>query len=103
MKLYTIELGGYFFRAHSKCPNKLVPTLFIGCFSLFSITFHNAHMVEGIREERVSTHLLIYSFLFFKLSLEVFWLDFELRLGLTLELELGLEFGLGLELGLGLE
>ena len=65
-----------------------------------SITLHNADVVERIREERVSIQLLIYSFLFFKLSLG-FGLDFEFRLGLTLEL--GLEFGLGLELGLGLE
>ena len=44
----------------------------------------------------MSAHLLIYSFMFFKLSLG-FWLDFEFGLGLTLGLDLGLEFGLGLE------
>ena len=58
--------------------------------------------IKRIREQRASTHLLIYSFLFFKLSLG-FRLDFEFGLGLTLGLDLGLEFGLGLGLGLGLE
>ena len=42
----------------------------------------------------MSAHLLIYSFLFFKLLL-AFGLDFELGLGLML----GLEFGLGLGIG----
>ena len=58
--------------------------------------------IKRIREQRVSAHLLIYSFLFFKLSLG-FGLDFEVGLGLTLGLDLGLEFGLGLGLWLGLE
>ena len=49
--------------------------------------------MKRIREQKVSAHLLIYSFLFFKLSIW-FGLDFEFRLRLTLELE----FGLGLEL-----
>ena len=54
--------------------------------------------IKRIREQRVSAHLFIYSFLFFNLSLG-FGLDFEFGLGLTL----GLEFGLGLGLWLGLE
>ena len=54
--------------------------------------------IKRIREERVSAHLLIYSFLLFKLSLR-FGLDFEFMLGLMLWLDLGLEFGLGLGLG----
>ena len=55
--------------------------------------------IKRIREQRVSAHLLIYSFWFFKLLLG-FGLDFEFGLGLTLGLDLGLEFGLGLGLGL---
>ena len=58
--------------------------------------------IKRIREQRVSAHSLIYSFLFSKLSLG-FGLDFEFGLGLTLGLDLALEFGLGLGLGLGLE
>ena len=58
--------------------------------------------IKRIRELRVSGHLLIYSFLFFKLSLG-FGLDFEFGLGLTLGLDVGLEFWLDLGLGLGLE
>ena len=56
--------------------------------------------IKRIREQRVSTYLLIYSFLFFKLSLG-FELDFEFGLRLTLGLDLGLEFGLGLGWGYG--
>ena len=58
--------------------------------------------LKRIREQRVSAHLLIYSFLFFEL-LSGFGLDFEFGLGLMLALDLGLEFGFGLGLGLGLE
>ena len=43
---------------------------------------------KRIKEQRVSAHLLIYSILFFKLSLG-FGLDFEFGLELTLGLELG--------------
>ena len=57
----------------------------------------HAKQKERLREQRVSTHLLIYS-LFFKLSYG-FGLDFELGLELTLGLELRLEFGLGLQSG----
>ena len=64
-----------------------------------SVTLRNA--IQKIREQKVSAHLLIYSFLFFKLSLG-FGLDFEFGLGLTLGLDLGLEFGLDLGLGFGL-
>ena len=46
--------------------------------------------------------MLIYSLVFFKLSLG-YGSDFEFGLGLTLGLDLGLEFGLGLGLRLGLE
>ena len=60
-----------------------------------SVTLRNAHKEN--REQRVSAHLFIYSFSFFKPTLG-FELDFEFGLGLTL----GLEFGLGLGLGLGL-
>ena len=54
--------------------------------------------IKRIRDQRVSTQLLIYSFLFFKLTLE-FGLDFKFGLGLTLGLEFGLGLGLRLELG----
>ena len=56
--------------------------------------------IKRIRKQRVSTHMLIYSSLFFKLFLG-YWLDFECGLGLTL----GVDFGLGLSrsTGLGLE
>ena len=57
---------------------------------------------ENKRAKTISAHLLIYSFLFFALSLE-FGLDLEVGLKLTLGLELGLELELGLRLGLGLE
>ena len=62
------------------------------------ITLRTVTPIKRIREQRVSTHLLIYSVLFFKLSLG-FGLDFEFGLGLMLGLDLGLEFGLGLGLG----
>ena len=53
--------------------------------------------MQRTREQRLSAHLLIYSSLFFKLSLPLgFGRDFEFGLGLTLVLELWLEFGLGL-------
>ena len=42
---------------------------------------HYVTPIKKVREQRVSTHLLIYSFLFFKLLL-------GFGLGLTLELEL---------------
>ena len=42
--------------------------------------------IKRIREQRVSAYLLIYSFLFFKLSLG-FGLDFEFGFGLTLGLD----------------
>ena len=54
--------------------------------------------IKKIREQRAN--LLIYSFLFFKLS-SGFGLDFELGLGLTLRFRLWFKFGLGLGLGLG--
>ena len=48
----------------------------------------------------MSNNLLIYSVLFFKLSLGFgLPVDFEFGLGLMLGLDLGLEFGLGLGLG----
>ena len=52
------------------------------------------------KEQTVSAHFLIYSFLFFKLSLR-FRLDFAFGLGVMLGLELGLDFGFGLGLELG--
>ena len=58
--------------------------------------------IKRIKEQRVSAHLLLYSFLFFQLSLG-FRLNFDFGLRLMLGLDLGLEFGLGLGLGLGLE
>ena len=67
-----------------------------------SITVCYVTPIKRIREQRVSAHLFIYSFLLFKLLLG-FGLDFEFGLGLTLGLDLGLEFGLGLGLGLELE
>ena len=48
--------------------------------------------IKRIIEQKMSTHLLTYSFLFIKLTLG-FGLDFELGLGLTLALDLELEFG----------
>ena len=53
--------------------------------------------INRIREQRVSAHLLIYSFIF-KLPLG-FGLHFEFLLELMLGLELGLVFGIGLGLG----
>ena len=47
-----------------------------------SVTWYKTS-IKRIREQRVSTYLLIYSFLFFKLMLE-FGLNFEFKLGLTL-------------------
>ena len=64
-----------------------------------NVTLRNAH--KRIREQRVSAHLLIYSFLFFKFTVG-FGLDFELGLDLALGLDLGIEFGLGLGSELGL-
>ena len=60
------------------------------------LVLHYVTPIKRIKNQRGSAHLLLYSFLFFKLSLG-FGLDFEFGLGL----ELGLEFGLGLGLGLG--
>ena len=57
------------------------------------VTLRNAHK-QNKRAKSVSAHLLIYSFLSFKLLLG-FGLDFEFGL----DLELWLEFGLGLGLG----
>ena len=48
--------------------------------------------IKRLREQRVSAHLIIYSFLFFKLSLG-FGLGFEFGKELTLGLDLVLEFG----------
>ena len=80
---------------------KLNLTVLTGkCLEVASLTLRNA--TKKIREQRVSAHLLIYPFLFSKLSLG-FGLDFEFGLGLMLGLYLGLELGLGPELGLGLE
>ena len=53
--------------------------------------------VKRIRQQKVSAHLLIYSVLILKLSLE-FGLDFEFGLGSDLGLEFGFGLGLGLEL-----
>ena len=58
--------------------------------------------IKRTRELKVSAHLLIYSFLFFKLLLG-FGLDFKFGLGLRLGLDLEVEFELGLGLRLGLE
>ena len=60
---------------------------------------HYVTPIKRKREQRVSTHLLIHSFICFKLTLGF---DLQFGLGLTLELELGLEFRLGLGLGLDL-
>ena len=47
------------------------------------VMFRNAH--KKMTEQRLNAHLLLYSFLFFKLLLG-FGLDFEFGLGLTLGL-----------------
>ena len=56
---------------------------------------HYVTPIRRIREQKVSAHMFVYSFLFFKLSLG-FGLDFEFGLGVELRLDLGLEFGLDL-------
>ena len=52
------------------------------------MVLHYLMPIKRIREQRLSAYLLIYSFVFFKLSLG-FGFGFELGLGLML----GLEFG----------
>ena len=53
-----------------------------GWAALHYSTNDNVTPVKRIREQKVSTHLLIYTFSFFKLSLG-FGLDFEFGLGIN--------------------